>query len=603
MISLLLVVTALAAGDQLVLEVVSVSDTHGWIYGHRHQPEIGDYGTLVSYIDHVRKQAASDPGRSVLVADVGDLTEGTGLSDATPIRGQHIYESASKVGFDFLTVGNHDLGHEETVKYIYENVQALFGGRYISTNSYLKDGDIPLSDQKYAYLTTPNGLRLLVFGFLYKSTYDSAYVTSPKTEIQSDLIQEVLRKYAGTTDILLLLSHIGTDDSNHKDIVAEFRTFYDKIGYTIPIIILSAHSHQLHNEYCTFDSTKQCFIVEAGCYLRYIQDVSYTFESIEYEYDGTICTGYKLVNANVSHPNDNQVEGLVSRLDLNLSADGSDFITARGEALREEVVSLVDELGLNAVIGYSRYNYSKKEDMSHPTSLFHLWLDGAIPSEVYNAARMLECVQVSILGSSSVRDSLYAGHIVLDDVYNIMPFSNDMMYIPYLTAYELNCVFGEYAREARSGLPRYLLSFDPSTLSSEQCYDLVLSSYDASKFSSKYTSGSCVDPNNKDKKPLTEYNPLAYPSEPHGPLTTFQILQAYIIEYMKTSGDVDDEEIYVVSSQGLPSHSLTLELLVIAVSVAWGCSILVAGILTGCILKGGHCSRQHAQASAPIVTA
>ncbi|TNJ26268.1 5' nucleotidase family protein [Giardia muris] len=600
MISLLLVTTILAAGDQLVLEVVSVSDTHGWIYGHRHQPEIGDYGMLVSYIDHVREKTASIPGHSVLFADVGDLTEGTGLSDATPIRGQHIYEAASKVGFDLLTVGNHDLGHEETVRYIHENAQTLFGDRYVSTNSYL-DKDTPLSKYRYKYMKAANGLRLLAFGFLYKSSYDSAYATSPKAEIQSELVQDVLKKYAGETDILLILSHIGTTDTNHKDIVAEFRKFYDGIGYTIPIIILSAHSHQLHNEYCSFDSTKQCYIVEAGCYLRYIQDVSYAFDPIEYEYDGAKRTGYQFAKISVSQPNDNQLTKLVSRLNMTgLATDGSNFLTSRGEELQEVVDGLVDDLGLNAVIGYSNYNYSKKEDLTHPTSFFHLWLNGAIPSEVYNAARMRECVQVSILGSSSVRDSLYAGHVVLDDVYNIMPFSNEMMYIPNLTAYELSCAFKEYAREARASLPKYLLSFDPNNLSSEQCYDLVLSSYDATKFSPKYTSGSCVDPNNSGNKPSSEYNPLAYPSEPHGPLTTFQVLQAYVMEYMKTSGDGNDEEVYVVSTQGLPSHSLTLELLVIAVGVAWGCSIIIAGILACCVLKGEPRSRRYAQASASI---
>lgn len=91
----------------------------------------------------MRQQAAANK-TELLLLDSGDLIEGTGYSDATPIHGENdrfvlnlaqsrsvhvfpiffgltmfagedIFPVISKIDYDALTIGNHDIGHPETV--------------------------------------------------------------------------------------------------------------------------------------------------------------------------------------------------------------------------------------------------------------------------------------------------------------------------------------------------------------------------------------------------------------------------------------------------------------------------------------------------------
>jgi 2',3'-cyclic-nucleotide 2'-phosphodiesterase (5'-nucleotidase family) len=47
-------------------------------------------------------------GEEFFLFDTGDLVEGTGLSDATPVHGQYIFPIAQQVGYDGITIGNND---------------------------------------------------------------------------------------------------------------------------------------------------------------------------------------------------------------------------------------------------------------------------------------------------------------------------------------------------------------------------------------------------------------------------------------------------------------------------------------------------------------
>lgn len=72
------------------LHVLSVSDTHGWVYGHAHQHDIGNYGLLVSYIEHMHNAAARDPSADVLAIDGEISSRGQAYQMLQMLGGDHL---------------------------------------------------------------------------------------------------------------------------------------------------------------------------------------------------------------------------------------------------------------------------------------------------------------------------------------------------------------------------------------------------------------------------------------------------------------------------------------------------------------------------------
>ena len=75
------------------VNIVAVTDVHSWLSGHRHPDNVprldADYGDLRSFYHHV-KAAADQQGCDVFFFNSGDLLEGTGLSDSTPVHGEAV---------------------------------------------------------------------------------------------------------------------------------------------------------------------------------------------------------------------------------------------------------------------------------------------------------------------------------------------------------------------------------------------------------------------------------------------------------------------------------------------------------------------------------
>lgn len=59
------------------MRIIHSSDTHGWLYGHKHDDKCnGTFGDVLSFI-----QRSKENNRTIAV-DSGDFVQGCGLSDA-----------------------------------------------------------------------------------------------------------------------------------------------------------------------------------------------------------------------------------------------------------------------------------------------------------------------------------------------------------------------------------------------------------------------------------------------------------------------------------------------------------------------------------------
>lgn len=489
---LLIRYACLSPESKITLDVISVSDTHGWIYGHRHLPRYGDYGTLLSYIEHAKQRAVGLEGRSVLAVDAGDLVEGTGLSDLTKVKGEKILQAASYIGFDLQTIGNHESYYKETTDYIHDNVEKLFGDKYITTNVFMRDTNVPVGSGRYKYHVLSNGLRALMFGFLFHTApYDGVYTIPAKEAIESEEIVEVLERYKYQTDLLILACHIPTYDPEISEIVTALRSFYNQINYTIPIIVIAGHYHQIHNTYCMDGQDKQCYIVEGGCYLRFMQHVTYEFEPIVYSHKGGIYAGYQFSSVNYLTPYNFTFESLAERFNLTKET----FITENGAALANEVAQWVHDLNLTASIGRNKHYYSMFKNATDQDSIFNLWLNGAIPA-VFYPTRSTPCVPFPTISSGTARYDFFPGNITRDDCITIQPSWQVMSTIRGLTANLIACLFSamngpaETADPAPKGLfdwedpnlINYQTASDPFTLDPSRCYDLLTTSKSAESF-------------------------------------------------------------------------------------------------------------------------
>ncbi|EFO63759.1 5' nucleotidase family protein [Giardia lamblia P15] len=461
------------------LHVLSVSDTHGWIYGHAHQREVGNYGLLTSYIEHMHDAAARDPSADVLAIDGGDIIEGTGLSDVTDVRGKIIYSVASRVPFDIMTIGNHDMDNSDSATFLSDHSSALFGDRFISTNTYRNNDGAPLIQHTHKYLTLKNGLRALVFSFLFHGMlYEYGHTKPPAQVIKSNIVQDILNSYKHSVDILIVNNHMASEDSEWGEIYAAFRAYYDAQNYTIPMLFLASHSHILVNQDCPFPNATQCYIVEAGCYLEHLQHVTYMFLDVDYESNGETYRGVQMAKIVPNLPTDFTYANSALRLNIPENA----LLTKNGLAIQEQIDGYVAALDIMAVIGYSPHEYNLAPPYNSSSSLYSLWTEDVVPSLLFSLNIFDKTCRLLVTPISGYfRESLYEGNITLDDTYTIFPFRYVMSYLNNVTYDELSCVvnYMNSMGTGNQGAPLILLEEDISSMDRSACYNIILTSHES----------------------------------------------------------------------------------------------------------------------------
>lgn len=462
----------LCAAREVTVRILSVSDIHGWIYGHKHDPSLSDVGGLLSYLERRRAEvdelnAASRArgganGSALVFVTAGDEVDGTGLSSLSSPPGAHIYEFMSRLPVSLATVGNHDLGYAELCDYLHESAEDLYSGRYVTTNTFLQDGGLPLA-RSYRHETLENGLRVLMLGLMYSPTEWANTYTEPAADVLArPEYDSVFDELAPATDVVLVAAHISSSSEEVSQARDAIRARFAAHGGDprVPILFVTAHSHRLVSGYCEEEeevggsvadgaesgwnwssapsaSAPQCYMVEAGCYLQHLQDHLYTFELGD--------EGARLVSVQ-------PVEGtslVEERMAGCFGLAPEDFMTPAGAQLRADVQARVAELGLSSPMGCSNRDYSRSKDASEGDSLFNLWLHAAFPAVAFNAER--PCSPFPAVGPSSLRDDIHAGEIVLDDCINVQPFANKIMYVPGLSESALRCVMRAVNGEPFSG--------------------------------------------------------------------------------------------------------------------------------------------------------
>ena len=88
-----------------LVQILHTNDTHSFMDGGTHQPDSGGSARLKSMIDQFKADADKN-GIKNLVLDAGDFLEGNIYYMAD--RGMKSFEVHNSVGYDVVTLGNHD---------------------------------------------------------------------------------------------------------------------------------------------------------------------------------------------------------------------------------------------------------------------------------------------------------------------------------------------------------------------------------------------------------------------------------------------------------------------------------------------------------------
>ncbi len=318
------------------------------------------------------KKAFLAAGAEVILLDAGDTLHG--LPFANLIHGESIVALMNLAGYDAMTPGNHDFNYGSETLF---NLSKTMKFPILSSNVTNKSNS---SDFLEDHITIDkNGVTYGIFGL---STPETAYKTNPKNvatiEFQDPVAaatKEVAELKAEGADVIIALSHLGTDESTEvtSKLVAE-----KVAGINL---IVDGHSHSVYDTGLMVGGT---LIVSTGSYLSNIGVVMI---------DPTGKMEADLVNATEFTGTDKAIDDLAAT-----------YTTEQDALLAKEVgYTLVD---LDGIREHVRAGETNMGDLA--TDAFR-WATGA---------------EVAITNGGGIRASIPLGTITKKDVVTVFPFGN-----------------------------------------------------------------------------------------------------------------------------------------------------------------------------------
>lgn len=368
-------------------------------------------------MSHIRKIAAKK-GVDLLLVDSGDLHDGSGLSDGFPpdqIDGSVSNKFHSKIEYDLLTIGNHELYKYSIAYDTYTNfVPAQQKGRYISSNVNIsiydeqqgKNISRPIGD-RFVKFNTTQGKRVTSLGVLFKFTGQDGGITiqDAKLMVKEDWFAQAI---AEEPDVFLLAGHMPVARDEWPVVVNAIREVHPKT----PIILLGGHTHV--RDCITYDG--QSVGLESGRYLETIGWISANLSSAQ---NGNLSFSRTYIDANRRN------------YAYHLGLSQSKLDTPQGVNITNAMKLVADAWNLTRVYGKAPQDYYlDREDMSSNSSLLNLLQNEVLTTVISpsNPDRQ-GTPNIILLNSGAQRFDIYAGNFTRNDQYIVSPFTNAFIYI------------------------------------------------------------------------------------------------------------------------------------------------------------------------------
>ncbi len=469
-----------AAVEWRDINILHLTDVHSFIAGNRHEGVDADYGDLVSFISHMQDRA-SERGVELFVINTGDLVDGTGMSDATPIAGEFLTPILRMVPYDALTIGNHELYEDSTVDNLRKPGGLLehFGERCITSNQFYRPlGSVasnrtaveqqiePLS-VRYTVLRGRNsGRDLLAFGFLFNfgSFSPNSFVQWVEQAVAEPWFAQAVATHATDVAGVAVLAHMGWTDEAVEVIRAAIRAAPG--GAHLPMVVLAGHTHI--RVFSRLD--ENAALLESGRYFDTIGMIGFdtpssaAVSSTWFEYD------YLATN----------VENLAAVAQV----EPGDFPLPAGALVKEEILRVREMFALDEVLGCTPADapdrYFRRNELDAPDSLWRLALEEVIPAVVFEPA--FNPTQILVAGTGGLRFDIFAGELTRDDTMIVSPFRDRFHLFADLSSDEAIVVVESLgaAVPGEPRLPSMVASSAPDPGSLDR-YSLIALDYDLAR--------------------------------------------------------------------------------------------------------------------------
>ncbi|GAA5938144.1 hypothetical protein JCM3775_005356 [Rhodotorula graminis] len=398
------------------VNVLATTDTHGWLLGHqRNEPSFsGDWGDYYSFVQRMKEEARRR-GVDLLLVDAGDRVDGNGLVDAEPPphpKGYTALEIFSRVPYDVVTTGNHELYKYPVASYVSTVMHDKFGDRWVVSNVNITAHDDVsgreverLLGNRMRRFETEQGREVVAFGplFDFKAHAAGLAVQAPSRMVKEPWFREAI---ATAPDIFLLVGHMSLrtePDSEWSAVVRAIR----EVHPTVPVLVFGGHHHIrdcVQEDECSMS-------LAAG---RYFETVG--FMSASGLNDSSKPPTFK---RRYIDQNRNSYEYHV----------GKGFDTPEGKAITKELSETARRFNLTEQFGVAPQDYFlHRFPHTDRRSIFRLLTESVLPQLITRPDR--PAAPYLVLNTGSIRFDLFKGPFTRGDQWQILPFANNFLFLP-----------------------------------------------------------------------------------------------------------------------------------------------------------------------------
>ncbi len=339
-------------------------------------PLIGGLPRIAAYVNSVRQQAAAE-GAGVLLVDGGDWYQGTpeGLIE----QGRGYVHALSKVGYDALAVGNHELDHG--VPPLTEMI-ASFELPALSANVYLEEGGERVPWCQPWRVVEVAGLRVGIVGLLTTSTPSITHSDASALHFQDpgEALTVARAALAGKIDWVLPITHLGVQADRRLA----------KAHPDLPVIV-GGHSHTYLKKGVVQGET---LILQSGSKGSAVGRLDLWFDAQTRELERTAYTMVDLLQVPVAGTRNEELEEICETL-----------VRRSEKAMGEVVGELLEPLERNF-----------RRTHSSPAGNF-----------IADAMRAALGADVAVQNRGGIRCDLPKGPVTRRSLFELQPFGNHLV--------------------------------------------------------------------------------------------------------------------------------------------------------------------------------
>lgn len=361
------------AKDATTIKIIHTNDIHGNVKDDG-KSTIG-FAKFTTYVNDTREQDSN-----VLVLDAGDMFQG--LPFANLEKGKSVIELANMVGYDAMTVGNHEF--DFGASHLFNNIINKLDFKVLAAN-VLKGQEKALD----AYMVKEiDGVKVGIFGM---ATEETAFKSHPDNTVGysfTDMIEAAKKsvkdlKEKEQVDVIIMLAHLGLYEGDYtSDLVAKAVEGID--------VIVDGHSHTELPEGLMVNDT---LIVSTGTAFKNVGEVELTIEDGKVVSKEAELLGYNAFSE--VEPNAQVLEVI-------------EKVEAAQKPILERVVgqTVVD------------LNGERTDVRTGETNLGQLATDAMMD---------LTGADIAITNGGGIRASIKAGNITMQDMITVFPYGNTLM--------------------------------------------------------------------------------------------------------------------------------------------------------------------------------